>query len=282
MGADNFAVEYLRMRRSSEEPANPHSIEIKVLLQTGTIGALLFLAFIASALVAARRKTTDSFRRGLAGSLIVAFAYWLVHGSVDWLWEIPALTAVALAFLGLAAAISVDSPGGEAVADRPDRRLLVAALALVALVVSASYCAPWLSARYVDSASRSWRSAPAQAYRMLDRARALDPLSDQPDLIAGTIAERRHDYRRMKVAFTRALARNHAGWYARLELGIAEYLTGNRSAALDQLERARVLDPREPVIRLVLRRVRARAAIDLSAIDRAFLERTLTYAPGGS
>ena len=116
---------------------------------------------------------------------------------------------------------------------------------------------------------------------MLDRARALDPLSDQPDLIAGTIAERRHDYRRMKVAFTRALARNHAGWYARLELGIAEYLTGNRSAALDQLERARVLDPREPLIRSVLRRVRARAAIDLSAIDRAFLERTLTYAPDG-
>lgn len=282
VGTNNFATEYLSSRRSSEEPTDPHSIEMRVLMQTGAIGAVLFLAFLVSALAASRRRVIDPFRRGLAASLVVGFSYWLVHGSVEWFWEIPALTAAALAFLGLAAAIMVDSPSGEAAVHRPDRRLLVVALALVALVISASYCAPWLSARYVDSASQSWRSSPAQSYRMLDRARALDPLSDQPDLIAGTIAERRHDYQRMKVAFTRALARNHAGWYARLELGIAEYLTGNRRAALDQLERARALNPREPVIRLVLRRVRARGKIDLSAIDRAFLERTLLYALGES
>jgi hypothetical protein len=282
VGTNNFATEYLSTRRSDEEPNDPHSIEMKVLMQTGVVGSALFIAFLACALVAVRRRGIDLFRRGLAASLVVGFSYWLVHSSVDWFWEIPALTAAAMAFLGLAAAITVDTPSREAVARRPDRRQPVAALALIALVVSASYCAPWLSARYVDRASQGWRASPSEAYRMLDRARALDPLSDQPDLIAGTIAERRRDYRRMEVSFRRALARNHAGWYARLELGIAEYQTGNRRAALDQLECARALNPREPVIRLVLRQVRARGKIDLSAIDQAFLDRTRAFALGKS
>lgn len=280
VGTNNFATEYLSARRSDEEPNDPHSIEMKVLMQTGLVGSVFFIAFLAAALVAVRRRGIDPFRRGVAASLVVGFVYWLVHGSVEWFWEIPALTAAAVAFLGLAGSISVDASAGEAVLPRPDRRFLAAALALVALVFSVGYGASWLSARYVDSASRSWRSEPSQAYRMLDRARALDPFSDEPDLVAGTIAEQRRDHPRMKTAFERALERNRSSWYARLELGIAEYLTGHRSAALDQLKRARTLNPREPVIRLVLRRVRERKSIDLSAINRAFLARTDAYALG--
>jgi hypothetical protein len=281
IGTNNFALEYLQARRSNEEPNDPHSIEMKVLAQTGAVGSVLFFAFLAGALVAVRRRGIDPFRRGLAASLAVGFTYWLVHGSVEWFWEIPAVTAAAMAFLGLAAAVTVSTPK-KADERRPDRRLLTLLLVLVALVASASYCAPWLSARYVDSASQGWRASPSKAYRMLDRARALDPLSDRPDVIAGTIAERRHDYGRMKVAFKRALARNNANWYAWLELGIAEYATGNRPAALAQLRRARALNPREPITRLVLRRVRAHKAIDIASIDKVFLNRALLYALGES
>ncbi|HEY5479575.1 MAG TPA: O-antigen ligase family protein [Gaiellaceae bacterium] len=281
IGANNFATEYLQLRRSGEQPNDPHSIEMKVLAQTGLVGAVLFSAFLAGAFLAVRRRGIDPFRRGLAASLVVGVSYWLVHGSVEWFWEIPAVTAAAIAFLGLAAAVTVDTPHEEAVERAPDRRPLVAVLALVALVASASYFAPWLSVRYVDSAAQSWRSSPGQAYRMLDRARALNPLSEEPDLIAGTIAERRHDFPRMKLFFGRALTRNQANWYARLELGIAEYMMGNRPAALDQLARAKALNPREPVTRLVIRRVRARKAIDLAEIDNIFLRRTRAYALGG-
>ena len=280
IGTSNFGTEYLQSRRSYEQPSDPHSIEMKVLAQTGLVGTVLFFGFLASAFFAVRRRGIDPFRRGLAASLVVGVCYWLVHGSVEWFWEIPAITAAAMAFLGLAAAVTADTPLEEGVERRSDRRLLVAALALVALVASASYFAPWLSARYVDDAAQSWRSSPEQAYRMLDRARALDPLSEKPDLIAGTIAERRHDYARMKIAFGRALTRNHASWYAQFELGIAEYMMGNRRAALDQLAQAEALNPREPVTRLVIRRVRTRKAIDLAAIDRIFLRRTRVYALG--
>jgi hypothetical protein len=278
VGADNFAVEYLHLRRSDEEPANPHSIEFKVLLQTGAIGALLFLSFIASALMAARRKAVDPFRKGLAGSLVVAFAYWFVHGSVDWFWELPALATAAFALLGLSAALAAEEGDAKKETGLSPRAVLL--IVPLALIVTFSYAGPWLSARYTNTASRIWRADPALAFKELDRARALDPLSAQPDLIAGTIAERRHDYAGMKTAFGRALTRDHSSWYAHFELGIAEYMTGNRSAALEQLARAIELNPREPLNRLVMRRVRARKTIDLVAINRIFLRRTLAFAVG--
>jgi tetratricopeptide (TPR) repeat protein len=278
VGADNFAVEYLRMRRSDEEPANPHSIEFKVLVQTGSIGALLFLSFVASALIATRRKAIDPFRSGLAGSLVVAFAYWLVHGSVDWLWELPALATAAFALLGLSAALSAnESNGTRENGRRPRKALLIVPLALVATV---SYAGPWLSARYTDAASGVWRADPALASKQLDRARSLNPLSDTPDLVAGTIAGRRHDYPGMRAAYTRALARNPLGWYAHFELGLAEYLLGNRREALLHLRRARQLDPREPLIPEIVNRVRMRRSINLAQVNSGFLTHALGLTVG--
>lgn len=283
VGTNNFATEYIQARRSNEEPDDPHSIEMRVLMQTGAIGALLFVGFLVSGLLATRRRRLDSFRRGLIGSLVVGFSYWLVHGSVEWFWKVPALTAAALAFLGLAAAVAAGDGSAEApTGPRASRMMLIVPLALAALVASASYLAPWFSASYVDSASRSWRSHPAQAYQMLDRARRLNPLSDSPDLTAGTIAGRRHDYVHMKAAYARALKRNPHDWYAQFELGIAEYLTGNRRAAFVDLERAKALNPRESLIRFVLHRVHAREKIDTAALDRVFLERALGFALGSS
>src|SRR5262249_57752375 len=52
VGSDNFAVDYLRERRTDEEPLYPHSIELKVLAQTGVVGGLLFLGFVVSAVLA--------------------------------------------------------------------------------------------------------------------------------------------------------------------------------------------------------------------------------------
>ena len=278
VGANNFAVEYLRLGRSDEQPANPHSIEFKVLLQTGVVGALLFISFIASALMATRRKTEDFFRNGLAASLLIGFAYWFVHGSVDWFWELPALATVAFAFLGLSAALSAsESSGKEPARRRPRGTLLIVPLAIVATL---SYAGPWLSARYTDAASSVWKADPTLASQQLDRARSLDPLSDTPDLIAGTIAGRRHDYAGMRTAYERALARNPVDWYAHFELGMAEYLLGNRREALVHLERARQLDPREPLIPEIISRARRHDSINITEVNEAFLNRAIELGGG--
>jgi tetratricopeptide (TPR) repeat protein len=269
-GADNFAVAYLRERRSPEEPLYPHSLELRVLSQTGVVGALLFAGFLAAALAAvAPLRRRPAFARGVGAVAVAVFAYWLVHGSVDWFWEIAGLGAPAVAALGIAASLARERANGP-VGLR--RRGAVAAV-LPAALAAATFVPPWLSAKEVQAAAASWRVEPQTAFDRLERARTLNPLSDNPDLVAGAIASRLGDRARMRASFSRALERNPHNWYAYLELAVVNALDGRPAEALRLLEQARRLSPTEPGIALVISQVRAGKPLSPAALDRLFLRR---------
>ena len=276
IGADNFAVGYLRERRTEEEPLYPHSLELRVLAQTGVVGTLLFAGFLAAALLQlAPLRKAPRFDRGVAVAAVALFAYWLIHGSVDWFWEEPGLAGPAFASLGLATGITArGSPGVRR------RRLLAVPAAVLVCAAALSLALPWLAAKEVQDASRGWRHDPAAAYRRLDRARALNPLSERPDLLAGAIASRLGDRTRMRRSFRRAIDRNPHNWYAWLELGIVQSLDGQRRAALASVARARALDPREGTIAQVADDVRAGRRVVPAQIDRAMI-RALAVVPVG-
>ncbi len=275
-GVDNFAVAYLRERRYDEEPAYPHSLEVRMLGGLGLVGGTLCLLFVVAILVAAtrRRGMTDS-ERALTGAATLPFLWWFVHGSVDWLWEFPALTGPALAFVALAGAI----PGRLGGATSP-RRFGIASygsIALVALAVVsvATFLPPWLAARHVAAAQSGWRADPDAAYRSLERARALNPLSDNPDVVAGAIASRLRDDARARTAFSRALERNPSNWYAAMELGLLESVAGRRALALGHLARAFELNPLEGLIEVLSERIRKGERIHPSSLDQLFLDEAL-------
>lgn len=274
VGADNFAIQYLRERRSDEQPLYAHSLEMRLLVHTGIVGALLFAGFLAAALLAAWRSRSRGPmpKRGAAAAATVAFAYWVVHGSADWLWEFPALGAPAFAWLGLAAGLDRPAAAGE----WPSRRrLLVAApiLGLVAVSAAVSLALPWLAAREVDFAARTWRESPQRAFDALARARELNGLSDLPDIMSGAIAGRLDERARMRLGYSRAIARNPDNWYSRLELGVLEGIEHHYPAALVQLRRAHRLNPREPLVELALTRVREHRPLRPQAVDRIILDR---------
>ena len=152
VGADNFAVGYARERNSHEEPLYPHSIELRLLSQTGLVGTGLFVGFLAFAVAAAlRSRRIDPTRAALASAGLVAFSYWFVHGSIDWFWEVPALAAPAFAVLGLAGGMSRAEPMPAGGPRRPRRAIM--AIAVAGLVVaSISLALPWLAARDVEAA----------------------------------------------------------------------------------------------------------------------------------
>src|SRR5918996_1246001 len=52
IGADNFQQDYLERGRTLEQPVHPHSLELRVLSQTGVVGALLLLGALVAAGVA--------------------------------------------------------------------------------------------------------------------------------------------------------------------------------------------------------------------------------------
>ena len=103
VGSDNFATDYLRDRRSDEEPTYPHNLPLGILSQTGLVGALLFAGFLAASLagvVRARLRAVEPLGRGIAGIVATSFVYWFAHSTGDWFWAIPALSAPVFAWLG--------------------------------------------------------------------------------------------------------------------------------------------------------------------------------------
>ena len=147
-------------------------------------------------------------------------AAWLAHASVDWLWELPAVTAPAFALLGLVAGLGVATGARGAPARRRPAR--TAAVAVLVGLAAASYALPALAAREIERAVSVWDDDPAAAWRGLDRARTLDPLGDRADVIAGVLARRDGDLGRARQAFARAVARDPDDWYAQTELALVE------------------------------------------------------------
>lgn len=271
IGADNFAVPYLRERRSDEEPLYSHSIQLDILSQTGIVGVALILAALGAALgaFALARAQLSTFGVGLAGAAIASFAYWLAHASVDWFWQFPGVTAPALACLALAGGLR-ESAGRE------PRRLGVAGGAIlvpVATVAGLSLLLPWLAAVEARRASAVWRESPHAAYERLGRARSLNPLTDRPDQVEGVIAGRMGDWERMRAAFVRSLERNPWSWYAHFELALADAQLGERGAALRELDLAAELNPDEPMVEIVRRMIRDGERVRPSEIDAFFLKR---------
>ena len=104
LGQDNFGDYYLTLRHTGEEPSWTHSLELRLLAHTGIVGFLLFGGFLVAAIMAAARtrRHGDADTRLLAAALLLPLVVWLIHGSIDWFWEVPALSGPALGFLGAA------------------------------------------------------------------------------------------------------------------------------------------------------------------------------------
>jgi tetratricopeptide (TPR) repeat protein len=308
IGADNFQQQYLVHGHSEETPHYPHSVELRTLAETGLIGALLALVGLAAALVAAVQamRASDPLGRSVAAAALAGFGYWVIHGSFDWFWEFAGLGAPAFALLGLvcalaparrAAARAAVEAGAEAAIRGGDsqpvrgvtrriplapgslaRRLAIAVGVLTAIVAAVSLAAPWLSQLQVEHAARIWTTAPQSAYDSLDEAASLNPLSDEPNLVAGSIALRYGELARADHQFSLALARTPGDAYATLARGAIASTRGQRAEAIALLERAARLNPRDPLTRQALRQVRGGHRVDVEELNRLILRKANEFA----
>jgi tetratricopeptide (TPR) repeat protein len=281
VGDDNFFQDYLAHGTSTETPRYPHNLALRTLAETGVVGAVLLLVAFGGALVAAwtaMRAGPDPLAATVAGGAVLAFLYWVVHGMTDWFWEWAGLGAPAFAMLGLACALAprraVATEHGVAGAPVHDRRLrpVAAVLAVAALAAGAVViAAPWLAERDVERAGAVYATRPFEAYSRLDRAADVDPLSDRPALIKGSIALRYGDLPRARAAFAAALDRNPRGQYATLELGALASVDGDGARARTLLARAVALAPRDATAREALGIVRDGGVVDVAALNQRLL-----------
>jgi hypothetical protein len=95
IGSGGFVVDWLQERDVLDPTREPHSLYLGTLAELGLVGLAALLAFLGGVAVAARRLWRAD--PTLAAGPIAALACWAVHAGLDWDWEMPAVTLVALA-----------------------------------------------------------------------------------------------------------------------------------------------------------------------------------------
>jgi hypothetical protein len=109
VGSGGFRAEWLRERPVAETALDAHSLELETAAELGIVGLFALGAAIggvAWATVVVRRLDPR-----LAAGPTAGLAVWLVHATLDWDWEMPALTLVAIVLAGmLCAAADPENP----------------------------------------------------------------------------------------------------------------------------------------------------------------------------
>ncbi len=276
IGAGNFAQDYAAQDKVGERPTSPHSLELRVLAQGGLVGAVLFAVAMGAALLAAwRALALPGLARAVGAGGILACGFWIVQGSVDWLWEFPAMAVPALGLLALAGAVGrgerpdESGPrwfGGPLMAPRAaGPAAAVAIVAGVAAVVSMML--PWIADREVRSAGGSQTADVEGAFRKLDRAARLNPLSEQPGVVAGTLALNLKQVDRARHYLEQARRRDPRNLEATLLLGAIASHEGRSREATRLLRAALALAPSDPPTQSAIAQAR-RGRVDLDAVVR--------------
>jgi Flp pilus assembly protein TadD len=270
LGQDNFADYYVTRRRTSEEPQWTHSLEMRLLAHTGIVGFLLFMGFVIAAIAAAlrARRRGTALARHVAAAALLPFVVWLVYGSVDWFWEVPALSGPALGFLGMAGALGRSdalAAAGTAQASRPSallrlpRPVAIAGATVAQLAAVLVLALPYLSVREVSLATNVRQSNPAAALRDLARAAKLNPLNADPGRLAGAIALQTGENTTAEQRFGQSISREPGGWFSWLGQGLAVSALGDSARAHHDFAVAMAINSQQPAVRQALARVYTRA-----------------------
>jgi tetratricopeptide (TPR) repeat protein len=149
----------------------------------------------------------------------------------------------------------------------------VVVVVLAALPFAVSVALPWLAERKMGHAASIQESDPAGALRDLDRAAGLNPLSEQPYLLAGTLLVSQGNLPAARAEFQRAQDRTPRDAYAALELGAIASARGERAEAVTLLRRALALNPRDRIARATLAKVVAGGRVDVAALNEQLRRR---------
>jgi uncharacterized membrane protein YidH (DUF202 family) len=114
VGAGGWSVYWLRDRTVFEAAQDAHSLPLQTAAELGVVGLALLAAFLAGVALCAGRALRAA--PALAAGPVAGVVAYIAHAPLDWDWEMPALTLVAVVLAGLLVALA--RSGGAAARDR--------------------------------------------------------------------------------------------------------------------------------------------------------------------
>lgn len=246
-GAGTFEFWWNQHGTDAEFVRDAHNIWLENMAELGLPGLLLIVAVVAVSLgvvLSVLRRVRRSRSAGAAAAVMAAFVVYLLHASVDWMWESTAVTV--LAFAGIAIVATRVERGRLRL--RVPGRALLALLAVGAALLQLPGVLSTTAIRRSQTAERAGNADRALAWA--DEAVRAEPWSASAYEQRGLVLE---SGGRLTAA-ARDLARavsyepdNYAHW---LVLARIEAQRGRLGAALGNYERARALRPAASVFTL--------------------------------
>ena len=243
IGAGGFRQAWVQKRDIKETVNDAHSLYLETAAELGVVGLALLAALIAG-IVACGRRMLRHDREAAVGP-VAALAVFGLHAGLDWDWEMPALTIIAL--LLAAVLVAGAEPPAPRAAWAPRAALaLCAVLVAVPLAVGLRSVLLVRDARDVIGADPAALSPPdaARALDLLHRAARLTPDSE-PEVLEVTLLFLQHREResaRVAERLVRDEPDNVVAW--RLVAGLRKRLDPARAPAAEA--RVRALDPQRP------------------------------------
>jgi O-antigen ligase/polysaccharide polymerase Wzy-like membrane protein len=109
VGASGFRVAWLQHRDVDENVRDAHSLELETFAELGLIGVAILAALLGA--VALSTRAAHRVDPALAAGPAAALTAWAFHSAIDWDWEMPALTLVAVMLAGALLAVGDQGRG---------------------------------------------------------------------------------------------------------------------------------------------------------------------------
>jgi hypothetical protein len=105
-GTHSFEADWVQRRDIADPAKDAHSLYIETAAELGLLGLAALAFFLGAAVLAAVRAWR--LDQALAAGPIAVVCVWLFHAALDWDWEMPAVSLVALVLIGALASWSDD------------------------------------------------------------------------------------------------------------------------------------------------------------------------------
>lgn len=239
-GAGNFSSTYVQERRTEEQPNTAHSLPLQLLGELGIVGAALGALSLGAIVLACVRFVRSGPGRDPAfAGAVAALAYWGTHASIDWLWQLSAVTYPAVLLAGGLAACA--SP-----AQVRARSKVVAPFAAAGILIALALILPPTMAdlRLRQAQDPDLRADDPTA--ALDKARTaseFDPSWAEPYLLQGSLLVREGKRADAARAGRDAIEAQPDDWNVQYRASGLLTLT-DKAAGLRALQRAQELNPR--------------------------------------
>jgi tetratricopeptide (TPR) repeat protein len=246
-GAGSYAAWWARRGTAALFVLDAHSLYLETLGELGIPGLLLLSGFIASVLafVVVRGLALEPLERSDTAAMLAVGIGFFAAAGLDWMWELTAVSAVAMLAVGSALLM---------VAPRPAERHPSAFLrwrwlgVCAALAVAGTAAVPLLAARELERSRAAARAGDLpSALRAASAARAIEPWAASGHLQVALVLERARMLGAARRSVRRALDADPDDWRIWLVAARLSVKAGAPDDARRDLARAAALNPRSPL-----------------------------------